>query len=272
MSRKSKGLLATSDWHCGHKAGLTPPEFQWKTTEDDTPYRQKVSRLQKSVWDDFAGKVKEFRPIDTLLINGDAIDGKGYRNGGREILYPDRDIQCDMVESIVKFINPMQLVMVSGTPYHTGATEQWEKQAFNRLANKHIKKHDWGDHSYLDMNGCIVSCKHFVSSSSIPHGRATALLKDGMWNKLWAAAFEDHPKANVLIRAHTHSYMQTDDDSSVNFILPGLQAADTEFGKIKCCGTVKFGLVHMNYTPSGGFTWQKRTTTFLHAPVKPFVL
>lgn len=268
--KRTKSILATADFHCGHHAGLTPPQFQWKAGRDDTPFRKKVSQLQKTLWKDFSEKVKEFRPVETLLINGDAIGGKGERAGGREILFPDRDTQVDMASAIIDFVNPTNLVIVAGTPYHTGVQEQWEKQVFNRYSQKAIV--DFGDHSYLDVNGTIISCKHFISSSAVPHGRATSLLRDGKWGQLWSLAYDDHPRARVFIRAHTHYYMQVDDDTMLGFILPALQAADTEFGKLRCQGTVSFGLVNLEIKPSGNVSWQKRTTQMLHAPVKPVKL
>jgi len=70
-------VLFTGDWHSGHVVGLTPPEWQFQ--EVGEKYHDKYAKIQRQMWSWFAEKVALYKPIDRLIINGDAIEGgRGY--------------------------------------------------------------------------------------------------------------------------------------------------------------------------------------------------
>jgi len=64
-----KNVLAVSDFHCGHKIGLTPPS-QW------SPRSSKIGKLQRAMWKAFEESIAGKRRPDVLLACGDLIDGK----------------------------------------------------------------------------------------------------------------------------------------------------------------------------------------------------
>ena len=88
-----------SDSHCGHRVGLTAP--MWHGMEVGDHLQDKFVRIRKQMWNWFADEVALVKPIDRLIINGDAIGGKGERSGGTEIINHDRMVQADMVLKIV---------------------------------------------------------------------------------------------------------------------------------------------------------------------------
>ena len=107
-----KRVVACGDMHCGHRAGLTPAKYQSKVRG------QGYFNLQRECNDFYCDEIERLKPIDILIHNGDAIDGKGRRSGGTELIHPDRGIQVEMaVENIIR-ADPQNVVLTYGTPYH----------------------------------------------------------------------------------------------------------------------------------------------------------
>ena len=253
--RKSKRVLAVADFHCGHHAGLTPPRWQRKVGGDG--HWERIANLQRETWALFSGWIKELRPIDVLLHGGDCIEGKGERSGGTELITSDREEQAEMAAEIIRYINADKVIMVYGTPYHTGRLEDWEDVV---ARHEDVKAEKIGSHEWIDVNGLIFDLKHFIGASSIPHGRHTAIARARLWNLLWAER-EAQPKADVVLRAHVHYFDYCGDRRGVNIILPALQAAATKFGARGCEGEVDFGLVYFDVTSREDWHWEERIET-----------
>ena len=126
--RKSfKRVVAIADLHCGHRSGLTPPAWQWAR---DTGYRatDKFGILQHEMWQWYVSALTPLRPIDLLIVVGDAVDGKGSRSGGTELITSDRNVQVDMAAKCIKLARADRYAMVRGTGYHVGQDDDWEDQ------------------------------------------------------------------------------------------------------------------------------------------------
>jgi hypothetical protein len=228
----TKLMVALSDTHCGHVAGLTPPDYQ-------------LHESQKVYWDAFAGMLKQFRGrqrIDVAVWNADLIDGRGERSGSTELSYVKRDTQVEIATEIVKFVNAKNNIFTFGTPYHTGDKEDWESQ----IAKACHKNEDGtlphiSGQQFFQVNKTVFHAKHKVGSSSIPHGRFTALARQKVWSLFWAEHGES-PKADVFLRSHTHYHAYCGDDTWLAVILPALQGWSS-YGERQCEGTVHFGFV-----------------------------
>jgi len=109
-------VLVLSDLHCGHRAGLTPPQHQLNIAS-------KWGKLQKEVWDWFERTVENLKPITHCFVMGDIIDGKGDRSGGTEQITTDRNVQIEMACEALSLVQASVYTMVYGTPYHTGSGE-----------------------------------------------------------------------------------------------------------------------------------------------------
>jgi hypothetical protein len=231
--------------HCGHVAGLTPPDYWLRETDATRP----LARLQRECWRYYAAQIKALKPIDTLLVCGDAIDGNGSRSGGTEQLTTDRHAQCDMAAECIALAEARNVVMVYGTPYHTGDAEDFEREIRRRVPVLKIGGHEW-----VEIDGVTFDLKHKIGSSSIPHGRHTAIARDRLWNLLWAER-DEQPLAGIMLRAHDHYHALAGGAGWLAMTLPALQAAHTKYGSRQCSGTVDFGLVHFDIE-NGGYTWQ----------------
>jgi hypothetical protein len=233
---RAKKVLAIGDLHCGHGVGLTPPAWQ---------SGGELGVIQKALWDHYAETVQSIGKVDLLIVNGDTIDGKGKRSGGTELIEPDLTRQTEMAAECVDLVKTNRVVMTYGTPYHT-ATDCGADTESQLIKDLKLKKPSRtvtvGGHEWIDVNGMIFDVKHKVGSSGIPHGRATAIKKEALWNMLWAER-EQNPKAHVFLRSHVHYHEYAGNSEYLAMTLPALQGPGSKYGVRQCSGTVDFGLV-----------------------------
>ena len=246
-----KRILILSDFHCGHLVGLTPPAW-WlaeKNDDDSRTKRQKYATVQRACWDFYKREVLKHGPYDVLFLNGDMIDGSGYRSGGTEQTTTDRQEQAEMavVAARVGISRKTKVVCTYGTASHTGDAEDFENQVAADL-NAKIGSHEW-----VDVEGVVFDLKHHCGSSSVPHGRHTAVAKEHLWNQLWAEA-ELAPKADVIIRSHVHYHSYAGGPDWLAMTTPALQGHGSKYGSRRCNGLVDFGITVFEVN-KGGYQW-----------------
>lgn len=261
--KRFKRVLAIADSHCGHQVGLTPPEFSPPPINERA---EKFYNVRKDLWDFFSASVDSFRPFDILILNGDAIDGKGERSGATELITSDRKAQVDIARAVIDFVRAKKIRLIYGTPYHTGQGEDWED-----ILDALTKGAEIGGHEWLSINGRIFDVKHKVGASQIPHGRLTPIAREVLWNRQWAAR-GGQPKADVLLRAHNHYYEHADHDGCLAFNMPCLQGYGSKYGIRQCAGTVDMGILVFDVYQDGGITWHKRLLQGQAQTVTPEVL
>jgi len=265
MARKRKRIVIISDMHSGHVVGLTPPDFWQNETGGTVPRQDKFARIQRESWEWYRSTIASLKPIDVLLVNGDCIDGRGERSGGTELLTSNRQSQVDMAVQCIKLAKASAVMMTYGTAYHTGQLEDWEDAIAERV-DASIGSHEWPE-----VNGLVFDMKHHIGSSSIPHGRHTAIARDRLWNVLWAER-ERQPKARVIIRSHVHYFQAVQTADFLALTTPALQAAGTKYGGRRCSGTVDFGLIHFDVDEHGGYTWKHHQAALASESAHPTVL
>jgi len=255
--KKKKRVVILSDFHCGHMVGLTPPSWHDIPSETADENRRKLSDFRRNAFKIFYKKIKELQPIDVLLVNADCIDGRGDRSGSTELLTSDRDRQCDMASELIKCTKAKNIVMTYGTPYHTGALEDFEDSIAKEVNANKIGGHEW-----VNVNGLVFDMKHKVASSGVPHGRCTAIAKEKLWNTLWSER-EESPKSDIVIRSHVHYHNFCGSSDWLAMTTPALQGPGSKYGIRQCSGTVDFGFLHFDVNPSGSFSWESHITRLL---------
>ena len=104
-----------------------------------------------------------------------------------------------------------------------------------------------GAHEWEEVNGCMFDLKHKQGNCDNP--------TTGLWQQIrdhreWAGLGEQ-PKANVLIRAHTHRFCILKLEDCIGITIPAFQAYGTKFGARQCSRKVQFGLVALDVWPDG---------------------
>ncbi len=237
-----KRILIISDTHCGHRGGLTPPSWQYNKYDDEN-VRGKFGFLQSTVWDWFVKKVKEVGPVDLLVVNGDSIDGKGEGSGGTELLTTDRREQCEIAAECINQIERKKLLLIRGTPYHTGKEEDWE----DVLAGM-VNATDVGWHKFADIDGLILDFKHKISRAE------TAKDKEAIANLLWAERGVQ-PVSDILFRSHVHIFVYRGDYRRLVMTTPCLQWG-TKYGTSQISAPIDIGMISVD-CDNGGYAWRK---------------
>jgi hypothetical protein len=187
------------------------------------------------------------------LLNADLIDGRGEKSGGTELVLKSLRDQVDCAVEVIKTINAKNYIFTYGTPYHTALHgEDFEPQ----IARSCAKNADGSEprisgQQFFTINKTTFHAKHKIGSSSVPHGRFTALAKQKTWNLFWSE-YSEVPAASVFLRSHTHYHAYCGDDKWVAMILPALQGWGSKFGERQCEGTVNFGSVGFWVPEDGG--------------------
>ena len=254
-------ILAVSDFHCGHRSGLTPTAYQQRPVGKSSTKRNKWYEMQRENWRAFKRLLKKYEPFDMMFHLGDAIDGTGGRSGGTELITSSLEDQVDIAAEACNAVRHhankgFKIYSVFGTPYHTasGDGDDWDSVLADKAGFESIGSHEW-----VDVNGCVFDLKHKVGSSSIPHGRHTAMAKEKLWNKLWG---DGQPQANVVLRGHVHYHSYCGGPGWIAMTLPALQGAGTKFGARQCSGTVDWGITIFDVDSNGRFEWTCDTVQF----------
>lgn len=242
---RRKRLVVIADMHCGHKFGLTPPEW-WasETVSDDRLVKHK--NFQRALWQFYSAAIRGLRPIDILVVNGDAIEGKGDKTGGIELITPDRHEQVRMAARVIDEASAKSVRACYGSGYHVGREEDFESLLPRLVQCKDVLVQG---HLFLSVNGRVFDIKHKIGRSTIPHGRLTPLIRAAMWNTLWAAR-DRQPAADVIIRSHVHYYERWENDLWEAVITPALQY-NTIYGIRECEGVVNLGIVYWDISGDG---------------------
>lgn len=244
-----KNIIIISDLHCGHRSGLTPPDWQLPCNVENKEI-SKFGKIQKLTWDWFSEEIRKIGKTDLLIINGDSIEGKGSKSKGTELLGSDMLKQCDMAEKVIGSIKAKKIFMTYGTPYHTGDGEDFEDVIARRV------KAEISDHHFIDVNGVIFDIKHKVGSSSVPHGRHTPIAREALWNDLWSLSENSQPNSDIIIRSHVHYFSYCGSDRKLAITTPALQSFGSKFGARQCSGVVNIGFIQFKIHDNGDYEWK----------------
>ena len=239
-----KRMVVLSDLHCGHVMGLTPPTWQFNP-ENET--WGEVARVQNESWQWYINAVRRVgKKIDILVLNGDLIDGRGERSGSTELITADRTKQASIAVDCISEWDAKQIFMTRGTPYHSGQAEQFEDLVAERVGG-HIE-----DVLDIKVNGKTFNFRHKIGGSSVPYGKATQVIKESIWNALYAI-YHEIPSADVIIRSHVHHMVINQDSLRWSITTPALQV-NSRYGKQQCNGITDFGFIVIDIYTNGHIT------------------
>lgn len=232
--------LIIGDIHAGATLGLSTPEY-W--SEPGT----EIGQAQRALARWFCETIESVGPVDFVVINGDAVEGRNHKGGGSGLLTIDRLEQCKIAAHYIKKAIYKKLYIVKGTKYHVGKEESWEDVLAEMLgATVHSRL-------FLKHEGRVLACRHKLDRSGVPHGRATPLLRAKLWNELNAAR-ETEERADLMVFSHVHYYSFAGDSRGAAVTCPALQIW-TDYGETECEGSIDVGMLKIEIS-EGGITWE----------------
>lgn len=187
-------VLTISDLHSMHRAGLVHPDFDARPQDRESPHF-KLYRLRTKMFKFYQEVLDFLKPIDVLIVNGDATEGKGKKSGGTELLTADRSEQASNAACLINMAGARVVEMTYGTPYHVGASEDWENEVAKEVENLDRIE----SVGYYQIEDLVFQARHYAGRSSVPYGRFTPLAKEQIWNVLWKERGE-YPRVDVILR------------------------------------------------------------------------
>jgi hypothetical protein len=154
-----------------------------------------------------------------------------------------------MAAEAIKITSAPNIIMTYGTAYHAGEAEDFEN-----LVKDYVNATKIGSHEWVEVNGLVFDAKHHIGSSSIPHGRFTAVARDYLWSVLWSER-KEQPKSDIIIRSHVHHFGYSGNADFLGITTPALQAQGTKFGSRRMSGIVDFGLISFDIDIDGRYQW-----------------
>jgi len=232
---KRVGFLADS--HCGGLTGLTTPEYHGN---------DKLSKIRRNLYTEFKRIVRRMQPVDILITAGDLVDGDNAKEGGIGLITTDRIIQTDIASQIIREVNAQSVVVVKGTQYHVGQKEDWEDIIAREVGAVACSSREW-----VKVNGVTFDVKHKVAGSSLPYGSFTQTAKSNVWNLIWSEVGMQ-PRANIFVRAHTHTFGYCGDAQYLAVTLPCLQGY-TRFGARNVERLIDWGMAWIDVESDGSY-------------------
>jgi len=211
-------VLVLSDWHCGHRLGLMPPDVQlYHEDENGAPavWSPKPTQYQAYLWDlldrqlsEVAAYVKKRRVV--LIINGDVTQGQKYPDLWVSTRLSDQiEIAQATADYILQRLPQIDTVRIAfGTPSH-----EFGEGSSARLLWKHIEaQHKRVDvkavsHGIAEVEGVAFDYAHHGPGASqrvwLNGNQARYYLKDIVLSDILGGRVPPR----VVLRSHVHTYL-----------------------------------------------------------------
>jgi hypothetical protein len=195
---KRHRVLFINDLHVGSVWGLWP--MSYVATHGQVMDPSDSQKTLYRYWVDLIKKTKR-RKIDTIIANGDTVDGPGYKSRGREQMSADMMDQvmaaADLVRPLLKAVDPGEFFVISGTDYHSASQQDSERQLAAVLDGVYC---GLGPHDFM-FGGTSINVAHGTGGSYWYRG--TKMDKIGFAMMLNIAS-EGIYNAKHLVRGHFH--------------------------------------------------------------------
>jgi hypothetical protein len=178
----------------------------WPRNHQHSGGEHKLAGYQEWLLDKFNGMVEGLPRLDAVIINGDLLDGENQRQSGRGCITSD---PADQAAAAIALLQPLRkkcrrIFLVRGTAYHEGASHEGLEYVGSEL-----KCERWGaGNRYSDLvlerswRGHLINATHHMTGGMIyPLGGAN---RTAMFAAI-AEADKGVPRADIIVRAHTHT-------------------------------------------------------------------
>ena len=159
-----------------------------------------AQKLIYNHWMTFSKEVAR-RKIDTIIFNGDNVDGPGYYTRGREQMSSEMMDQVlaatQLIEGLVELVDPSEMFWLSGTDYHSASQQDAEREIASIVGGKYL---GLGPHDFT-FGDTTINVAHGGGSTYWYKG--TKMDKIG-FSMLLGMGEEGLYNANHIVRAHYH--------------------------------------------------------------------
>ena len=294
-------VIAIADLHVGSHWGLADPSVTGAFT--------KGKQVQERLFEKWKEATQgEWSNPDVLVINGDAIDGQGRKDGGSLQWTANIEDQINHCVDLVKMWKAKKIYVIWGSKYHVGVGRDTGLCAEELLARKlnaeeypnqeHLPeeyRQRSGLHWFLTFEDTTVHFSHHVAfsrvfaymSTPIAREMMSARLNDPMRHGLELlyqnknVSFRDVMqemehltmyKTRIIVRGHVHYFWANDSGGSLGIVLPAWQLPTPYMIERNPLGFSHVGFVGFDFQPEGKFTWYKKLIRIEDAQKPPHTI
>ena len=246
----AKVMIAIGDTHLGSDGAIMPLEVNSEDWCEGRNRRYFPNQIQKDIYKRWEMMVEDAPRPDILVMNGDLVEGKNYKENGVGCWTTDSMLQARALAELVGMMKPRKIIATSGSPYHSDSNPNVDKLATEMCGGTFM-----GGYANININGKRIYAQHKVSVSksswqyrSTPLGRALVLA---------ALNEDDMGHYDIVLKSHAHYFCYCGFSNSLGMILPGWKSTDNflntniEFGN-SALGYVRFDFADgdFSFSPS----------------------
>jgi len=213
-----KKILVVGDLHGGSVWALSPPKYM---TKHGNAFPQ--NEIQKHLWKNWRKflDVVEKRQYDTLILNGDNIDGPAYRDRGRCLMSSDMEDQvtnsATILEELIKRGGFGEAYVLSGTDYHTSIQQDNEAQLAKYIDAEYVGLGPF-DFKVEDVS---INVSHGTGSTYWYRGTKMDKIGFAMQLNIAGGGLYD---SRYIVRSHLHFRGALEYEHQSIFVVPCWQA------------------------------------------------
>jgi hypothetical protein len=213
-----KTLLALGDIHSGNEGAVMPEEVNSEDVNSGRNRRYFPTKIQKDILKKWYEMCDECPKPDILLLNGDLVDGKNYKDSGLGTWTTDMNLQASALADLVKMIKPRQIIATTGSPYHSDRNPNSDQIAVEKCGGTFK-----GGYASIKINNHRIYAQHKVSVSKVWQYRTTGIARALVMATLNEPEYGHY---DVLFKSHAHYFTFAGFTSSLGMILGAWKAHD----------------------------------------------
>ena len=201
---RSLGLL--SDMHVGSTVAIWPKEYG--TPEGTIIKASKGQLMLLDYWKEVAKTFKEYE-VDTILLNGDLIEGLNRKENGKGLMASNLNFQAEACVELLDDMIPSKKTKVwvfSGSTYHESYDCEFHESIADLLKQRYPRTEYMGAMKNIKLHGTGVTMniQHGYGGGSMY--RATKMDREAMFINLAESNNKLDGKIDVIIRGHLHYF------------------------------------------------------------------
>ena len=215
-------VAVVDDLHCGSTVGLWPGKHR---IEGGGSYE--ANGPQQWLYKCWKHGSREMRKADTIVLNGDLIQGVNARDG--QLIGSTVAAQVDAAYTLLAPVcEGKRVYVIRGTEWHDGKAAENVEMLAKRLGaipDPETGQSSWWE-LYLDLGGPVAHFAHHVGVSSVPWYEATVPLRDTLLelSELWREYADKMPNVRLVVRSHRHRFVHVQVPPDLQVVVtPGWQ-------------------------------------------------
>lgn len=261
---RAKMMIAIGDTHIGSEGALMPLEVNSEEWCEGRNRRYFPNQIQKDIYKRWEMMIDESPRPDILLLNGDLVDGKNYKETGMGSWTTDSLLQARVLADLVKMLKPRQIVATSGSPYHSDNNPNVDKIATEMCGGTFM-----GGYANININGKRIYAQHKISvSKSTWQYRGTPL---GRALVLAALNEKEMGHYDIVLKSHAHYFCYCGFSNSLGMILPAWKTRDQFLDTNIEFGNSALGYVRFDFA-DGDFSFAHNIFHFKGKDLQPDVM